>query len=133
MRLSYLLQLGLNLTNRLVLELFDLLERTSDHTQGLRVDPRRRQNLVRLRVLRFQALLDRLELLLQDQVAQTRFPMNIIDDIVELFKQLLLFLLNVLVLLQPNFILPFDFLVLLLSLDNLLLLVGEIGANLVIL
>ena len=59
--------------------------------------------------------------------------MNIIDDIVELFKQLLLFLLNVLVLLQPNFILPFDFLVLLLSLDNLLLLVGEIGANLVIL
>ena len=59
--------------------------------------------------------------------------MNIIDDIVELFKQLLLFLLNVLVLLQSNFILPFDFLVLLLSLDNLLLLVGEIGANLVIL
>ena len=85
-RLSNLFQLGLNLANRLVLELLDLLERASDHAEGLRVDPRRRQNLVRLGVFRLQALLDRLELLLQDQVAQTRLPMNIIDDIVELFK-----------------------------------------------
>ena len=86
MRLSNFLELGLNLANRLVLELLDLLERASDHAEGLRVDPRRRQNLVRLGVFRLQALLDRLELLLQDQVAQTRLPMNIIDDIVELFK-----------------------------------------------
>lgn len=85
-RLSNFLELGLNLANRLVLELLDLLERASDHAEGLRVDPRRRQNLVRLGVFRLQALLDRLELLLQDQVAQTRLPMNIIDDIVELFK-----------------------------------------------
>ena len=104
-----------------------------DHAKGLGVDPRRRQNLVRLGVFRLQALLNRLELLLQDQVAQTRLPMNIIDDIVELFKQLLLFLLDVLVLLQTDFILPFGFLVLLLRLDNLLLLVGKIGSHLVIL
>ena len=59
--------------------------------------------------------------------------MNIIDDIVELLKQLLLLLLDVLVLLQSNLILPFDLLVLLLRLDDLFLLVSEICSHLVIL
>lgn len=55
--LSDLLELVLDFTNRLVFELFDLFERASYHTKGLRVDARCSQYLVSLSILRFQALL----------------------------------------------------------------------------
>ena len=59
--------------------------------------------------------------------------MNIIHDVMELLEQLLLLLLDVLILLQTNFIFPFDLLVLLLRLDDLLLFVSKIVPNLIVL
>ena len=59
-RLPDLLQFSLDFTNRLVLQLLNLLKRTTDHAKSLRVNPSRRQDLIRLGVLRLQALLDRL-------------------------------------------------------------------------
>ena len=59
--------------------------------------------------------------------------MNIIHDVMELLEQLLLFLLDVLILLQTDFIFPFDLLVLLLRLDDLLLFVSKIVPNLIVL
>ena len=74
-------------------------------------------------VLCLQALLDRLQLLLHDEVAQASFAMHIVYDAVELLKQLLLLTLDVLVLLQADFILPLKVLVLFLPLyDGALLL-----------
>ena len=58
MSLSDLLELGLDLANGLVLELLDLFERGADHAEGLWVDARRRQDLIRLRILGLEALLD---------------------------------------------------------------------------
>ena len=58
--------------------------------------------------------------------------MNIIHDAVELFEELLLFLLNVLILLVPHLILPFEIGVLLLRLHNLALLISQLLADLII-
>ena len=69
-------------------------------------------------VLCLQALLDRLQLLLHDEVAQASFAMHIVYDAVELLKQLLLLTLDVLVLLQADFILPLKVLVLFLPLHD---------------
>lgn len=124
MSLPDLLKLGLNLADGLVLELLDFFQSAADHTEGLRIDPRRRQDLVGLRVLGLQRLLNRLQLLLEDQVAQTSLAMHIVNDVVELLEQLLLLLLDVLVLLQANFVLPLDLLILLLRLHDLLLFFG---------
>ena len=120
---SDLLELRLNLANCLVLQLLDLLERTTDHTESLWVDSSRRQDLVGLSILRFKALLDRLELLLQDEVTETCLTMDVVDNAMELLEELLLLLLDVLELLVTNFILPLNLLVLLLRLNDLLLLV----------
>ena len=124
--LSDLLELSLDLTDGLVLKLLHLLEGASDHAKSLRVNPCSGQDLVGLGILRLQALLNGLELLLKDQIAQASLAMNIIDHLVEFLKQLLLLLFDVLVLLQTNFILPLSLLVNTLLLHNLGLLVSEL-------
>ena len=124
--LSDLLELSLDLSNGFVLELLDLFQRAANHTQSLRVNTSRRKNLISLRVLGFKTLLDSLNLFLKDQVAQACLPMHIVDHVVELLEQLLLFLLDVLVLLQADLVLPFETLVLFLSFNNLLLLLGKL-------
>ena len=133
MGLSDLLELRLDLTHRLVLQLLNLLQCAADHAECLRVDSCCSQDLVGLSIFSFESFLNRLELLLKDQVAQASLSMNIIDNSMEPFKQLLLFLLDVLELLQTNFILPLDFLVILLSLNNLLLFVSEIVTHSIVL
>ena len=64
MSLSDLLELSLNLTDCVVLELLNLLKCTTDHTHSLWVDSCCGKNLIDLSVLRFETFLDGLELLL---------------------------------------------------------------------
>ena len=59
--------------------------------------------------------------------------MHVVDNAMELLKELFLLLLDVLVLLKAYFILILDFRILLLSLDNLLLLCSELVPDLVVL
>jgi len=131
--LSDLLQLCLNFTNSLILELLDLFEGTTNHAESLRVDSRRCQNLVSLSVFSLQAFLDCFKLLLEDQVAQTSLAVDIIDDCVELFKELLLLLLDVLVLLEAHFVLPLQVLILFLGLHDFALLLCQQLSNLIVL
>jgi hypothetical protein len=49
--LADLLQLGLDLLDRLVFQVLDLLERALDHAQSLRVDLGCRKKLIYLRIL----------------------------------------------------------------------------------
>ena len=133
MSLSDLLQLCLNFTNSLILELLDLFEGTTNHAESLRVDSRRCQNLVSLSVFSLQAFLDCFKLLLEDQVAQTSLAVDIIDDCVELFKELLLLLLDVLVLLEAHFVLPLQVLILFLGLHDFALLLCQQLSNLIVL
>ena len=132
MRLSDFLQFSLDLTNSFVLELLYLLKRAADHAKSLGINSSSCQNLVRLSILRLESLLDRLQLLLKDEVAKTCLAMDIVDNAVESLKELFFLLLDVLELLEAHFILPLHLLILLLSLHNLLLLVGQIVPNLVI-
>ena len=133
MSLSDLLQLCLNFTNSLILELLDLFKGTTNHAESLRVDSRRCQNLVSLSVFSLQAFLDCFKLLLEDQVAQTSLAVDIIDDCVELFKELLLLLLDVLVLLEAHFVLPLQVLILFLGLHDFALLLCQQLSNLIVL
>lgn len=50
------------------------------------------------------------ELFLKDEVADASLLMNLIDSLLELIKQFLLLTLQVLVLLEADFVLPFDIL-----------------------
>ncbi len=125
-----LFKFSLDFSDSLVLELLNLLESATNHAESLWVNASRRQNLIGLSVLRLKTLLDGLKLLLEDQVAQTSLTVHIIDHIVELLEQLLLFLLNVLILLEADLVLPLQTLVLFLSLNNLLLFLGELLTNL---
>ena len=124
MSLSNLLELVLDLTNRLVFELLDLFERASYHTKGLWVDTRRSQYLVSLSVLGLQALLYSLQLFLEDEVAQAGLPMDVIYDSVEFLKQLFLLLFDILVLLKHDLILPLLILVFFLAPFDLILAFG---------
>ena len=133
MSLSDLLQLCLNFTDSLILELLDLFKGTTNHAESLRVDSRRCQYLVSLSVFSLQAFLDCFKLLLEDQVAQTSLAVDIIDDCVELFKELLLLLLDVLVLLEAHFVLPLQVLILFLGLHDFALLLCQQLSNLIVL
>ena len=99
MSLSDLLELSLNLTDGLVLQLLDLFKGAADHAQSLWVYTSCGKDLVSLSILSLQALLDRLQLLLQKEIAEASFAVHIVYDVVEPLKQLLLLSLNVLVLL----------------------------------
>lgn len=108
MSLADLLELGLNLLDRLVFKVFDLLQRRLYHAQGLRVDFGSSQQLIDLRVFSLQALLYGLEFFLEDQVADAGFLVNFVDSLLELVKELLFFSLEVLVLLETHLVLPLD-------------------------
>ena len=132
MGLSNLLKLGLDFANSLVLELFNFFERAANHAECLGIDASRGENLVRLGVFRLQALLDGLKFLLKNEIAETSLAVNVVNDSMELLEQLLLLVLNVLVLLEADFVLPLEVLVLLLSFDDSALLVGQLLAHLVV-
>ena len=121
MGLSDLLELCLNLTDCVVLELFDFLEGAADHAHCLWVDSSRGKDLVDLSILGLKTFLDGLKLLLEDQIAETCLLMKFINNLVELCKQLLLFGFEVLELLELDFVLPFLFLVLFCGLTDFLL------------
>lgn len=131
--LSDLLQLSLDLPDGLVLELLDLLKRAADHAKCLGVDPGSCQNLIGLGILRLQALLNRLQFLLHDQVTKTSLAVDVVDDGVELVEELLLLVLQVLVLLESHFVLPLNVLVFFLDFDDSALLIGQLLPHLVVL
>jgi hypothetical protein len=79
------------------------------------------KDLVDLCILGLETFLDGLKLLLEDQIAETCLLMKFINNLVELCKQLLLLGLEVLELLELDFVLPFLFLVLFCGLTDLLL------------
>ena len=133
MGLPNLLEFSLDLANSLVLKLLNLLKRAAYHAKSLGIDACSREDLVCLGILRLQALLDRLELLLEDDAAEACLAMDIVDNVVELFEELLLLLLNVLVLLEAHFVLPLVVCVLLLRLDDFALPVSQLLAHLVVL
>lgn len=110
--LSDLLQLSLDLTNGLVLELFNFLKGAPDHAESLGIDPCSGQYLVSLGILSLKTFLDRLQFLLKNKVAQSCLAVDIINDVMELLKELLLFVFNILVLLVEHFVLPLDLLIL---------------------
>ena len=132
MGFSDLLELRLNLADRVILKLLDLFECAADHAHCLWVDSGGCEYLVDLGILCLETLLDGLELLLKDQIAETCLLMKFINDLMELLKQLLLLCLQVLVLLELDFILPLLFLVLLLCFGNLLLALNQVGLDLVV-
>ena len=125
MGFSDFLQFSLDLADGLVLQLLDFLKRAADHAEGLGIDSSGCQNLVSLSVLSLQALLDGLELLLKDEGTETSLAMDVIHNTVELLEECLLLLFDELELLETNFILPFELLVLFLSRHDLLLLLSE--------
>lgn len=133
MRLTNLLQLGLNLADSVVLETFDFLESVLDNAKRLRVNACGRCDLVDLSVLRLQRLLNRLKLLLQNQVAQSGLLVDFVDDLVELVKQLVALHLEVLELLQFYLVLPFFLLELRRDLSDVLLLLFQLFLNRVML
>ena len=58
MRLPNLLQTSLNLPNSITLQILNLLQRTPNNPQRLRVNPGSRQQLINLRILSLQTLLN---------------------------------------------------------------------------
>ncbi len=68
MRLPDLLELGLDLLDSLILEILDFFQRVLDRAQRFRIDLRRRQQLVDLRVLCLETFLYRFQLFLEHQV-----------------------------------------------------------------
>ena len=68
-----------------------------------------------------KTFLNGLELLLKNQIAETCLLMKFVDNLMELFKQLLFLRLEVLVLLEFDLVLPFEVLVGRCSIGNLLL------------
>ena len=117
--LSDLLELGLDLTNGLIFELLHLLKGAPDHAESLGVNPCGGEDLVGLGVLGFKALLDGFKFLLEDEVAQTSLAVHIVDHVMELLKELLLLLLDVLELLETYLVLPLSLLIESLILHNL--------------
>jgi hypothetical protein len=106
------LELSLNLSDSIVLQVFDLLEGRADHAQGLRVNARGGQDLVDLGILGLKGLLNGFELTLKNQVAESGLLVELVDELVECVEQLHLFFLQVLVLLKFNFVFPLVLLVL---------------------
>ena len=126
MSFSDLLELCLNLTDCVVLELFDFLECATDHTHSLWINTCCCKDLIDLCVLSLKTLLDRLKFLLKDKVTEACLLMKFINYLVELLKQLLLLGFQILVLLELDFVLPLKRLILLRGFCNLLLTFDEV-------
>ena len=110
MSLANLLERRLDLTNGVGLEVLDLFKSATDDTKCLRFDPGGRQQLINLCILSLERLLDGLVLLLENQVADARLLVDLVDQPVEFVKQRLLLPLEVLELLEADLVLPFDLL-----------------------
>jgi hypothetical protein len=107
-----LLKFSLDFSNGVILEVLDLLEGRPNHAEGLRINARGSQDLVDLGILRLERLLDGLKLTLKHEVAKASLLVELVDELVERVEQLHLLFLEVLVLLELNFVLPLIFLVL---------------------
>lgn len=112
MSFTDLLELSLDFSDGVILEVLDLLEGRPNHAEGLRINTRGCKDLVDLGILRLERLLDGLKLTLEHQIAKTSLLVELVDELVERVKQLHLLFLEVLVLLELNFVLPLVFLVL---------------------
>ena len=108
MCLADLLELSLYLLDSLVFKVLHFLQCVLNDTESLRVDFGSREQLVDLRILGLQGLLDGLQLLLEDEVAQAGLLLELIDGLVEGFEELVLLFFEVLVLLEADFKLPLD-------------------------
>ena len=129
---SNLLELSLNLTDSLILELLNFFECATDHSKSLRVNAGSWQYLIGLSILCLKTFLNSLNLFLKNQVTETSLSVYIIDDTMEFFEKLFLFLFNILVLLVQNFILPFNIMVFFLGLHDLFLLFSQHISNLIV-
>jgi len=63
-------------------------------------------DLINLSILRLETLVNRFDLLLEDQVTETHFLVDFVNDLVELLEQTLALLFQVLELLQLDFVFP---------------------------
>jgi hypothetical protein len=86
MGLADLLELSLDALDGFIFDIFDLVESRADQAKVLGVDIRSCENLVDRRLLCVKALLDGLNLLLQDKVTQASLLMHLIDQLVELIE-----------------------------------------------
>ena len=108
MSFSDLLERCLNFSNSVTLKILNLLERSSNDTKSLRINPGSSEQLVDLSIFGLKRLLDGLMLLLQNKVPDSCLLVDLVNQSMELVKELLLLFLEVLELLKPNFELPFD-------------------------
>lgn len=108
MCLADFLELSLYFLDSLVFKVLHFLQCVLDDTEGLRVDLGSREQLVDLCILGLQGLLDGLQFLLEDEVAQAGLLLELIDGLVEGLEELVLLLFEVLVLLEADFELPLD-------------------------
>ena len=106
MGFSDLFQLCLDALDRLVFDVFDLVEGAADHAEFVGVDVGGGEDLVDACLLSIQTFLYSLQLPLQQQIPQSRLLMHLISKSMELIEKLLPLTLQVVKLLQFNFMLP---------------------------
>ncbi len=101
-----LFEFVLDFPNGEVLGVLDFLERVSDLVEFGRVNSCSSQDLVNLGVFGLVSLQDCLHFLFQNQIPESGLAVQLVDQSVELIVQVLLLPLQVLHLLQLNFVLP---------------------------
>lgn len=111
MCLADLLEFSLDRLDCLVFDVLHLVKSASDHAQTVRIDVGGGQNLINTSLLSIKAFLDCLKLLLENQIAQACLLMELVNESVELIKDMLSLLLEILNLLKFHFEFPFGFLV----------------------
>jgi hypothetical protein len=133
MSLPDLLKGCLNFSDCLALEIFDLLESGSNDSKCLWVDSCSREQLIDLGILSFQTLLNRLVLLLENQVSESSLLVDFIDKSMELIEKLLLLFYQVIVLLESHLVLPLNLLASLIEVRDIFLSVVQLVHNSVVL
>ena len=119
--LSDLFEGGLDLSDRVTLKVLDFLEGRSDDAKSLWINSSGGEQLINLGIFGFETLLDCLMFLLKNEVPETSLLVHLVDQLVELLLQVLLLALEILVLLESNFVLPFDVFCDILEMGNALL------------
>jgi len=104
------LELLLNLSDSFVLVFFSLFEGILDLLELILIDVRSIEKVIELSFLYLNGLFDSLELLLENQVLETRLLVNLVDVREERIEDVFLLLLEVLIALELHFELPFHFL-----------------------
>jgi len=111
MRFTNLFEFDLNALDSFVLDVLYLVKSRANHTQSIGIDVGSLQDLVDRRFLGIEALLDSLELLLHDEISKTSLLVHLISESVELIEKVFLLCLEVLELLEFDFVLPLTFFV----------------------